>query len=318
MKIAVFGVGALGSVYALRLSHVAPVTMVVRSLDRAPGAIHAVKLAGANAHGDARASLPASTTIPEDADVVLVAVRVDQLEGELLAKLAAAGGPSDRIVVVLAPLLPPRLKVLREALGDRLVVAMPGVISYEPEPHQTERRVRYWTPQASPTVLEDRAEGDPRRAKIHALCEAMRAAQLPCHLSRTIASVNAATTIAFFPMLTGIAAAGGSIDRMLEDRKLLDLGLEATKETRALAKGLGELPSWASLFFGFMSPWTVRAGIKLGRSRAPEAFTYLEKHFGTKLAGQNAAMFREIEALAAERGVKIDAVRKLAQKAHAA
>jgi ketopantoate reductase len=320
MKIAVLGVGALGSVYALRLSHVAPVTLVVRSLERAPQIIHGEKLVGAAPNGDARTSPPAMTTIPEDADVVLVTVRVDQLEGALAETLATAAGPSDRIVVVLTPLLPQRLVDMRAALGDRLVVGMPGVISYEPDPEATptERRVRYWTPRSSPTVLEDRAEGDPRREKIHALCEAMRAAQLPCELSRTVAGTNAATTIAFFPILTGIAAAGGSIERMLEEKRLLELGLAASKETRALAKYVGELPSWASLFFGFMSPWTVRAGIKLGRSRAPESITFLEKHFGTKLVGQNAAIFREIEALAAERGLKIDALRTLAEKAHAA
>jgi ketopantoate reductase len=319
MKIAILGVGALGSVYALRLSHVAPVTLVVRDLSRAPEIIHGEKLVGAAPNGDARTSPPATTSIPEEADVVLVTVRVDQLTDDLASTLASANGPSDRIVVVLSPLLPERLKAMRAALGDRLVVAMPGVISYEPDAEATpkERRVRYWTPRSSPTVLEEREEGDPRRQKIHALCEAMRAAQLPCEISNKVASTNAATTIAFFPILTGIAAAAGSIDRMLDDKKLLELGLAAAKETKALSKVVGDLPSWASLFFNFMSPWTVRAGIKLGRSRAPESITFLEKHFGTKLTGQNAAIFREIAAIAQQRGMKIDALRTLAERAHA-
>lgn len=316
MKIAIVGVGALGSVYALRLSRVAPVTLVVRDLSRAPSVIHGERINGPAPHGDSLNAPASSLDVPADHDVVLLAVRADQLSDELVARLAA-DGPADRIVVALVPLLPAAKQRLSAALGDRLVIAMPGVIAYEPDPEATpgERRVRYWVPRAAPTTLDERPQGDPRRAKIHALAEAMRAAGVPAEVAPKVWSTNAATTIAFFPMLTGIAAAGGSIDRMLADDRMMKLGLAASKESRALAKTVGDLPGWASVFFSFVGPFTVRAGIKLGKSRAPEAFTYLEKHFGSKLKAQNAAIFAEIERLAAERGMKIEALREIVRAA---
>ncbi len=316
MKIAVVGVGALGSVYALRLAHVAPVVLVVRDLSRAPTVVHGERLNGAAPHGDALTAPPSSLAVPDDYDVVLLTVRVDQLADALLESLVRSG-PPDRIVVVLAPLLPPTLARLQEKLGEALVVAMPGVVAYAPDETPGERRVRYWTPRASPTLLEDRAEGDPRRAKIHALAEAMLAAGLPAEVSTKVRTLNPATTIAFFPILTGIAAAGGSIERMLGDDALLKLGLAATKESKALAKSVGDLPSWASLFLSFVSPFTVRTGIKLGRSRAPESITFLEKHFGTKLRAQNAAIFTDIAALAREKGMELTALSKLYARSEA-
>lgn len=311
MKVSVIGVGALGSVYGVRLSRVAEVGFVVRSLDRAPKSI---RLEHVTHHETTSLDAPtASTTIPFDADAVLVAVRVDQLDEHLWNKLARETSP-DCIVVVLAPLLPHRYQHARDILGDRLVAAMPGVIAYLPTPG--EHRVRYWTPRPAPTQLEDRPEGDPRRARIHALAAAMREAGIPAECSMKVRGTNAATTIAFFPMLTGIAAGGGSIDRMLADDSVMKLGFAAAKETRAIAKSLGDLPPWASLFFNFVGPFTARAGIKLGKSKAPEAFTFLEEHFGHKLVEQNMAIFHDIEKLADERGIRIDNLRKLVARAH--
>jgi hypothetical protein len=185
------------------------------------------------------------------------------------------------------------------------------VIAYEPDPEATphERRVRYWTPKPSPTLLQD----GPR---VQPLVDAMLRVGLPAAISANVTAINSAITIAFFPILTGIAAAGGSIDGMMNDDRIMKLGFAAAKETRELAKKIGELPPWANLFFKFASPFTARAGIKLGKSRAPEAFVYLEKHFGQKLAAQNRALFAQIETLANERRVPIENLRKLVALAH--
>lgn len=311
MQLAIVGVGALGSVYGARLAHAGQVVFVVRNLDRAPRLIHIDRINGGAPHGDSLDAPASSLAIPEGTDTVLVTVRVDQLDDALLDKLARETAPS-ALVVVLAPLLPLSYRRAKEKLGDRLVAAMPGVIAYEPDPSATphERRVRYWTPKTSPTLLEDRGP------RVRELAETMRRVGLPADVSAQVPSVNAATTIAFFPILTGIAAAGGSIERMMNDDTIMKLGFASTKETRALAKTVGELPSWAALFFKFASPFTARAGVKLGQSRAPEAFVFLEKHFGQKLAAQNVAIFREIEQLAAERGIAIDNLRKLVARAH--
>lgn len=311
MQLAIVGAGALGSVYGARLAHAGQVVFVVRNLDRAPRLIHIDRINGAAPHGDSLDAPASSLSIPEGTDTVLVTVRVDQLDEALLDKLARETKP-DALIVVLSPLLPHGYERAKRKLGDRLVAAMPGVIAYEPDPSATphERRVRYWTPKPSPTLLEDRGP------RVRELVETMRRAGIPADVSSQVPAINAATTIAFFPILTGIAAAGGSIDRMMNDDTIMKLGFAATKETRAIARTIGELPGWASLFFKFASPFTARAGMKLGQSRAPEAFVFLEKHFGQKLAAQNIAIFREIEQLAAERGVAIDNLRKLVARAH--
>ena len=318
MRIAVVGAGALGCTYALKLAQVAQVVLVVRDLALAPKRIVAER---ANNNGPAiEGEAPrAVTTVPDDVDAVLVAVRVDQLDDALLAALAASG-PARRIVVMLTPLLPAIYERVVAHLGERLVVAIPGVVAYEPEhvigaPNPSVRRLRYWTPKASPTQLDARPAADERASMIGDLTQTLVAAGLPAEVKASVRTTNPATTIAFFPLLLGIQAAGGSIDRLLDDGALLRLSLDAAKETRALAKTVGELAGFAGLLLSFAGPFTVRAGLKLVRSRAPESLVFLEKHFGGKLVGQNAAMLAAIFSLARERGTSIACLERLAQQA---
>jgi hypothetical protein len=315
MRIAVVGAGALGGIYALHLSRVAKVALVVRDLARAPKSIAAEKIIG----GD-RAQLEApacSTTVPEDADAILLCVRGDQVNDALLRTLATAPAAAGSIVVALTPLLPQTCDHAKQVLGDRLVVGMPGVVAYEPDDSTSAaRRIRYWTPRVSPTELDERASAnDPRAATIGHLREALVASGLPAMVRKNVASTNAATTIAFFPLLLGIQAAGGSMMAMIEDGALLKLSLDASKESRALAKTVGDLAGFSGLLLSFAGPFTVRAGIKLARSRSPESITFLDKHFGTKLVDQNRVLFEEITRLGAERGVSMDSLRKLASLA---
>ena len=317
MRIAVVGAGALGCIYALKLSHVAPVVLVVRDVARAPKHVVAER---ANNNGPTmEGAPPVVTAVPDDVDAVLVAVRVDQLDDALLRSLAR-GGPPHRIVVVLTPLLPAVYDRVVTTLGDRLVVAISGVVAYEPDHDpgaqpDPRRRIRYWTPKASPTQLDARAPDDPSAPIIADLAQTLVAAGLPAEVKPAVRTINPATTIAFFPLLLGIQAAGGSIDRLLGDGALLRLSLDAAKETRALAKTVGELAGFASLLLSFAGPFTIRAGLKLVRGRAPESLVFLEKHFGGKLAAQNGVMLEAIETLARERGRKLDALRALATKA---
>lgn len=300
MNITVVGAGALGAVYGTKLAHVGRVVFVVRDLERAPRLIHIDRINGPAPHGDSLDAPLMATAIPEDTDVTLCAVHVEQLDAALVEKLAA----SPAKVVMLPPILPLRAAALRSKLGDRMIAAMTGVIAYEPDETPHERRVRYWTPKSSPTLLED----DPSARELVSL---MQQVGLPAEISSRAGALQAATTIAFFPVLTGIAAAGGSVERMANDKQIMNLGFAAGKEARALAKTIGELPAWASTFFTFASPLTAKIGINLGRSKAPEVFVYLEKHFGTKLRAQNLALFHEIETLASQRGISIDALKML-------
>jgi hypothetical protein len=309
MKIAVVGAGALGCTYAVRLSRVAEVTLVVRDLSRAPRHISLQRVGGALDELDAPKT---SLEVPGDVDAIFVTVRVEQLGDELLDRLARGG---DAPVVILTPLLPPHYARARTRLGDRLVVGMPGVVAYEPDPKEGERRIRYWTPSVSPTALDDRPPRDPRRARLLALRETLVSAGFPCEVARNVKTTNPATTIAFFPILLALQAAGGSFTQLIGDHALLKLALEAGREARALSRTVGELARFSSIFLSFASPFTVRAGIKLAKSRAPESIVFLEKHFGTKLEPQHQAMLSMILELAQERGTPVDALRRLARAA---
>lgn len=292
MNITVVGAGALGAVYGTKLAHAARVVFVVRDLGRAPRLIHIERVNGAPPHGDSLASPIFATEIPSNTDVIVCAVRVDQLNDALIDRLGRANKP----VVMLPPML--------HALPIPTVAAMPGVIAYEPNETPHERRVRYWTPKTSPTLLTGLPE----------LAALMNEVGLPAAVSENAGVHQATVTISFFPILLGIAAAGGSIEAMANDKQIMKLGFAATKEARAIAQTIGDLPSWANAFFKFATPLTAKLGINLGRSRAPEAFVYLEKHFGRKLRGQNLALFRDIERLAVERAFAIGALRELAAR----
>jgi len=313
MKIAIVGAGALGCTYALRLARVCEVTLVVRDVARAPKKIVAQRVGGALDELDA----PKTTLeIPNDVDAVFVTVRVEQLTDDLLDRIAASA--ADSLVVMLTPLLPPMLVRAQSRLGDRLVVGMPGVVAYEPDEPPSpahERHIRYWTPSVSPTALDDRPPSDPRRPRLLALRETLVSAGFPCEVTRNVKTTNPATTIAFFPLLLALQAAGGSITKLIEDHSLLKLGLEAGREARALSKTVGELARFSSIFLSFATPFTVRAGIKLAKSRAPESMVFLEKHFGAKLHSQHQAMFSMIVELARERGTRVDALTRLARAA---
>lgn len=316
MKIAVVGAGALGSVYALRLSHVTQVSLVVRDLARAPKRIMADKVMGPGPTSDALDAPIAATEVPGDAEAVLLCVRADQATDDLLRKIAREA--PNAIVVALTPLLPKTCTRAKAVLGDRLVVGMPGVVAYEPDTDAgSERRIRYWTPRMAPTMLDARASNDPRAATVDALKRDLVSAGLSCEVQPKVATTNAATTIAFFPLVLAIGAAGDSMQRLIDDSALLKLALEAIKECRALAKTIGNLAGFSGVLLSFAGPFTVRAGVKLARSRTPESLTFLERHFGSKLEEQNRAMMAEIEELARERRVAIGALQRLASKPRA-
>ncbi len=323
MKIAILGAGALGCTYAAHLARLGPevdVVLVVRTLDRAPSRVVAERVSppGVTLVLEAPA---ATTTVPDDADVVLLAVRVDQLAqlGEARLREIATRGPTDRIVVPLTPMLPEIRARVADALGPALVDGMPGVVAYAPAGGAMapagELHLRYWTPKSSPTALEARPDDAARDAKVRALQAALVKAGVPAHVARGVHATNQATTIAMFPLLLAIAAAGGSIDALLADGALLKLALAATKEARAVAKPVGELAGFASILLSFAGTFTLRAGMKIVRSRAPEALTFLERHFGGKLKGQNRVMLEAILRLAEAHRLEVASLRALAGRA---
>jgi 2-dehydropantoate 2-reductase len=306
MRITIIGAGVLGQVYGTHLATAgADVSFLVRGSRAAED--RPFRLAQQNgAHRQDTLDHPQRVReIPARTGVVLVAVRADQLtvtEGEdaLAPKLRATAAP----IVVLTPLLPPPRRSLEAALGRRVVPAMPSVAGWEDE----EGLVRYWAPAIASTLIEAPASSDEHELEL--LARKLTGAGLPARLEREVGALNAATTIAFFPLIAAIAPSG-SVDAVLADAELLTTTLEAAHETDKLALSVGKPASWAHVLTRYVGPFTLKAGVALGRRLAPEAVRFVEHHFGPKLLGQHLAMGETILAMASERSMPMPALERL-------
>jgi 2-dehydropantoate 2-reductase len=295
MHVAVVGAGSLGRIFGVRLGSAGvAVDFVVR-----PGGERIAPLRIEAVHGGA-ATLDAPsyvTEVPAHADVVLVCVRGDQLGDDLVALLRA--GPSVP-VVNLAPVLPRTHARLRAQLGDRLVTAMSSITGYTNEAGV----VRYWISQSTKTLLDEPRRPEPA---VTAFVEALVQARIEARIEPGVHEMNAATAIVFLPLAMALDAAG-TIDALLGDRALLRLAFQAMSEARALAERCGKVAPWVGLVTRFLGPVTIRMGVSLGRSRAPEALAFIEGHFGRKIHGQNLVMAEEACAVADEKGAGHEAL----------
>ncbi len=301
MHVAVLGAGALGLVYggllAKRTS--TTVTFVVRP-SRA-GDAQPVRLEHVD-HDAEAVELPKRrdvAEVPGDADVVLLAVRAEQIDDALLALLA----PSRASVVVLTPVFADKLAMLEARLGKRVFAAMPSVVAYVRAPGV----VRYWLPRMATTLVE---EPRPMRAEIDELVRSLHAAGISSRLQLGVEETNAATTVTFMPLAVGLDVAG-SVDALLADHDLLALTLAAAREAGELAHALGKPAPWAPLLTKFVGPLTLKIGVSLAERRAPEAVRYVEEHFGRKLHAQNVAMSEAMVRLASDKRVPHDALARL-------
>jgi len=124
---------------------------------------------------------------------------------------------------------------------------------------------------------------------------------------------NVATTVSFIPLAMALDVAG-SIDALLQDHALLALGFDAVDEGRELGRAVGKAEAWASTLLRFAGPLTLKVGVGLARSRAPEALAYVEEHFGRKLHEQNVALAAGMIDLAAQKGTRREALRRLSSR----
>lgn len=300
MRVAILGAGALGSVYGARLARSGcQVEVVVRG--GAPPRTTASRAIRVDRIGtDEAIEWPAPAPlerVPPEADVILAAVRYDDLAAAA-SRVTASAAP----VVVLTPMMFEDRDRLSQALPGRLVAAMPSVVAYRNDAGV----VRYWLPRGATTLVEARSP-----ASVEAqLASQLARAGIAARLESDVMSRNVATTVSFMPLAMGIDAAGG-IDAVLGDEALLALALEATAEACALGRALGKPEPWASMLLRFVGPFTLKASVRLARARAPEAITYVEHHFGQKLHAQNVAMGAAIARLARARGLPFAAFERL-------
>jgi 2-dehydropantoate 2-reductase len=182
---------------------------------------------------------------------------------------------------------------------------MPGVSGYIDD----REVVRYWVTSVATTLIE---APDPRadHAALEQLARRLTGADIPARIERDVATLNAATTTAFFPLIAAIDA-GSGIDGLLSDKALLSTAIEAAKECDALARRIGKVASWAHLLTKFIGPFTLKPGVALARRLSPESVRFVERHFGAKLHEQHLAMGASILALSREQGAPLPALDRL-------
>jgi len=287
LHVCIVGAGALGNVYGARLARRAGCEVSV--VARAPGPPAQVRLEKVDDGDILLWTAPARVTSPpEGTDVILAFVRYEQL-----AALPGRVGGGNTPVVVLTPMMPRDHAELSAALPGRVVTGMPSVVSYR----NGAGAIRYWLPRSATTLVERRQVSGAEAE----LVKRLERAEIRARLEPGVLERNVATTVSFIPLAMALDAAR-SLDALLADHALVDLAFAATREGRALGQVIGKAEAWAGALLRFVGPRTLRMGIGLARSRAPEAVAYAEQHFGHKLHAQNVAMAEQMVELAREKG----------------
>lgn len=305
------GAGALGRIYGTRLGSTGVDTAFLvrpsRLDERAP---FVIEERNGGRRRDALATPARVVDIPPTTELIVVAVRFDQLLGEtrdpILPKLVAAPPVP---VVVLTPMMPAERARFEQALGRPVVSAMPGVAGYV----TGNDVVHYWHTALVPTFIEEQVEGASERAAVDRFARRLDAAGLAVSRVTDVASLNAATTVAFFPLIAAICAAG-TVAAVLADEALLSTALAAARETSKLARQIGKPAPLSGLALRLASPARLRAVMAAGRAVTPELVHFLDEHFGPKLHDQHVAMGASILLLGQEHGRTLPALERLLQR----
>lgn len=303
MHVTVVGAGALGRIYGVRLaSGTTTVEFFVRPARAAETSPFVLEQLNGSRRRDTLARPTRVTSLSERTQVVVLTVRLEQLDevgAALRPELERARGCR---VVTLTPILPRHRARLEEQLGRRVNAGMPSVAGYV----DAEGVVRYFVPRVASTLVE----GDRQDQTLDELARRLTEAGIPGRVEADVGSQNAATTIAFFPLIAAVGVTG-SVRGVLDDKALLALALDAAKECEAVATKVGKPATWASLLTRFVGPFTLKPAISMANRLFPEQVRFVEAHFGPKLAEQHQVMGREILELAEEKGVAAPALRAL-------
>jgi hypothetical protein len=198
---------------------------------------------------------------------------------------------------------------LAAAVPAQVIAAMPGVVAYFPGPG----RLRHWIPRVATTLI-DEGIADPQgpaRELVTELSARLAKAGIPARTERNVLARNVATTVSFLPLMFGIDVADG-VEPLLQNRALLALALEGVREGQKLGQTFGPAAPWTGTVLRFLGPFTLKMGMAVVRSRAPEVLRYIDDHFGRKLHPQNLSMAHAILGLCREKGVRSEALEQLA------
>ena len=315
MRIAIVGAGTLGRVYGQRLAALGDdVSFVVRPSRASEPSPFIIEQVNGARRRDVLERPRRVTAVPPGTDVVILAVRFEQFDDA--AALAALLAPAKAApIVVLTPLMPRQKNALSNTLGRPITPAMPSVSGYIDERDV----VRYWIVKVAATLIDappEGARGEAARGTLEELAKRLTKAGIAARLERDVAAINAATTVTFFPLIAAINA-GAGIDGVLADSALLGVVLDAAKETASLGDKLGKAAPWAHMLTRFVSPYTLKPGIALGRRLFPEVMRFVDTHFGPKLHAQHMAMGAAILELGKEHGQPMPALEALMERLRA-
>lgn len=292
MRVAVVGAGPLGLFYAAQLRRQgASVTLVRR---RGTPGTETWDLVSRTTGAPFTVELTVALELPSQLDVIVIAVRAEQLTSELVTRVVAAGA---RAVVCLTPALGTQLDAWRPTHPE-LVMAMPAVAV-----EVSGRSLGYWVAPsfwgAPSTLVEYRGPNSALLEFVSLLRRAsLRVSWVSDARARTLAN-----TVALFPVHVAIYLEP-SFERWLDNHQLrTELG-PAIARAHRLAVQVGRVdPALRLLAVWMSSAWRIRLAVWLLVRLAPSLSAFLEHHFGPKLAAQHAELQRDIEALALEQSL---------------
>jgi ketopantoate reductase len=244
--------------------------------------------------------------IPEDASLLLLAVRREQMDERLQGLLQDA--PTVPLIA-LTPLLPESETRLAGLIQGPCLVALPTVAA-----RTDGERTQFFIPPFAKTLIESEL-GQPEI--VQQLVDTLNRAKLPCAWSRGVRRRNPATTIAFYPLTLGLSLAG-SMDRFTRDGEVYPLTRKAVREALALAARIGPVTPPLRLALRFANATLLRLAMRTARLLAPAVTELLEEHFAVKLVAQHRVLGEEILELARQHGTHMPALASLLERAPAA
>ncbi len=307
MHAVIVGAGALGRTYGVHLASAgATVSFLVRPERMAERAAYVVE--------PLRGRRPALTLneptrcvrMPDDADVVLLAVRREHMNASLQRILADAPAVP---LIALTPLLPQSEAQLAGLIQGTCLVALPTVAA-----RSDAQRTQFFVPPFAKTLIESEL-GQPEI--VQQLIDTLNRGGLPAAWSRGVRRRNPATTIAFYPLTLGLSIAG-SLDRFTADRELCPATLSAVREALRLAARIGPVTPPLRLALRWANATLLRIAVRSARLLAPAVTELLEEHFAAKLARQHRVLGDEIIELARQHGTSMPALASLLARVPAA
>ncbi|HMJ16067.1 MAG TPA: 2-dehydropantoate 2-reductase N-terminal domain-containing protein [Polyangiaceae bacterium] len=294
MHAVIIGAGALGQTYGVHLASVGVrVSFLVRPERMSERSAFTLERLTGKPRPLTLQQPQRIARIPDDANVLLLAVRREQLNDALERTLQTA--PSVPLVA-LTPVLPQSEAHLAGLIRGPCIVALPTVAA-----RSNAGRTQFFVPPFAKTLIESEL-GQPEI--LQQLIDALNRAKLPAAWSRGVRRRNPATTIAFYPLTLGLSIAG-SMDRFTADAELCSSTLTAVREALQLARRIGPVTPPLRLALRVANRFLLRVLVASARFVAGPVTELLEEHFATKLVAQHRVLGDEILELARQNGMSM-------------